>query len=172
VLVPVLFKLLARDPALLFIVVPHEPTVEHLEALEERFAGRERTLRFSHLQAFSGERVLLVDSIGILLPLYASADVAVVGGGFRSNVHNTLEPAAYGIPVLFGPRIAHSREAEELAAAGGGFVVRSRRECYRVLRGLLADDALRAAAGERAGRFVHDRAGSTTRIIARLLPYL
>ncbi len=172
VFLPAVFKLLELDPTLLFIIVPHEPTIEHLEWLEYRFRDVTATRRFSWISSWEGERVLFVDSIGILLPLYASADVAFVGGGFRSNVHNTLEPAAYGIPVIFGPKIGNSREAGELVTAGGGFVVRSRRDTFRTLRTLLSDEEARSQAGKLAGDFVASRAGSTRHILDALRPML
>lgn len=172
VLLPALFSLLERDPGLLVVIVPHEPTIDHLEFLEYRLNGSVSHLRFSYLSSWNGERVLIVDSIGILLPLYAVADIAFVGGGFKSNVHNTLEPAAYGIPVLYGPKIGNSQEARELANAGGGFVVRSSEDVRTMLELLLTDPARRAAAGSAAGRFVAGRAGSTTHILAHLLPLL
>ncbi len=171
-LLPALFRLLDEDPELLCVVVPHEPTIDHLEFLEYRLNGTIPSLRFSYLQSWNGERVLIVDSIGILLPLYAVASVAFVGGGFKSNVHNTLEPAAYGIPVLYGPKIGNSQEARELAAAGGGFIVRSEEEIESTLRTLLADSGRRAEAGAAAGRFVAERSGSTAHILTRLLPMI
>jgi 3-deoxy-D-manno-octulosonic-acid transferase len=171
VLLPALFTVVKNDARLLTILVPHEPTVEHLEMLEYKLKGKLSSIRFSFLADYAGESVILIDSIGILLSLYASADVAFVGGGFKSNVHNTLEPAAYGIPVLYGPKIQNSREAEQLREAGGGFIVQNKREAYRLLRTLLSDDDARRVAGERAGSFVQSRAGATARIIEALLPY-
>jgi 3-deoxy-D-manno-octulosonic-acid transferase len=172
VVLPVLFKLLDHDSSLQCILVPHEPTLDHLEWLEYQLAGKTASLRFSWMQSWNGERVIIVDSIGILLSLYASADVAFVGGGFKSNVHNTLEPAAYGIPVLYGPKIANSQEAQQLADAGGGIIVRGRQDLYRNLRRLLDDDTLRQQVGDVAGRFVAERAGSTGRILEALVPML
>jgi len=172
IVLPVLFKLLETFPDLQCIIVPHEPTIDHLEFLEYRLAGKTESLRFSYMNAWKGERVIIVDSIGILLPLYAAADLAFVGGGFKSNVHNTLEPAAYGIPVLYGPKIGNSQEALQLAESGGGIVVRSRQECYRSMRRLLEDENHRAECGKSAGDFVHARAGSTTRILRYLSPLL
>jgi 3-deoxy-D-manno-octulosonic-acid transferase len=171
-LLPVMFKLLRHDPLLRFVIVPHEPTEDHLEMLEYKLSNTVRSIRFSHLNRFNGEEVILVDSIGILLPMYASADVAFVGGGFRSNVHNTLEPAVYGIPVVYGPKVENSQEARQLHDAGGGFIVHTRNELYRVLRSVLSDEEQRSAAGARAGEFVHARAGATASILDALTPYL
>jgi len=172
VFLPSVQKLLEAEADVLVIIVPHEPTPEHLEWLEYRFRGVTATLRFSWIAQWNGERVLLVDSIGILLPLYAAADLAFVGGGFRSNVHNTLEPAAYGIPVLYGPKIGNSREAIELAETGGGVVVRGKQDIHRRLLQLLRDDAQRRLRGDAAGRFVAERAGATERILAVLRPMI
>lgn len=172
VVLPVLFKLLEHDPTLQCIIVPHEPTIDHLEFLEYRLSGKFDALRFSYVHTWKGERVIIVDSIGILLPLYAAADLAFVGGGFKSNVHNTLEPAAYGIPVLYGPKIGNSQEAQQLADSGGGIVVRNRQECYRSMRRLIDDENHREECGRRAGAFVHARAGSTEAILGALTPLL
>ena len=84
VVLPVLFKLLEHDPTLQCIIVPHEPTIDHLEFLEYRLAGKVDSLRFSYVHAWKGERVIIVDSIGILLPLYAAADLAFVGSMLRT----------------------------------------------------------------------------------------
>jgi 3-deoxy-D-manno-octulosonic-acid transferase len=171
VFLPAVFKLLERERNMLFVIVPHEPTEEHLENLEYKLAGKASSLRFSYLTEYNDESVIIIDSIGILLPLYASADIAFVGGGFKNNVHNTLEPAAYGIPVLYGPRINNSQEARQLADAGGGFIVEGRRDFYQILLRLLDDEDFRKRSGKVAGNFVHARAGATEKIMEFLLPH-
>ncbi|MBK6679652.1 MAG: hypothetical protein IPG53_06290 [Ignavibacteriales bacterium] len=115
VLLPSVKKLLKYFDNVVFILVPHEPTLLlHLEKLENEFAGIEPTIRFSFLNSYNNERIIIVDSIGILLTLYSYADIAFVGGSFKSNVHNTLEAAVYGIPVVFGPKTGNSQEAGQL----------------------------------------------------------
>ncbi len=172
VLLPGLHRLLHRVPELLVIIVPHEPTLTHLDTLEQAFSPSIPTLRFSHLAGYQGEHVLLVDSIGILAPLYASADLAFVGGGFHSNVHNTLEPAVFGIPVLYGPRIANSQEAALLPEAGGAAIVRDARQLYRWGLRLIENASARRAMGRQAETFVVDRAGATGRTVDLILPWL
>jgi 3-deoxy-D-manno-octulosonic-acid transferase len=169
VFLPVLFKLLERNAPCLFIIVPHEPTIEHLETIEYKLRGKATSLRFSFIGRYDNEQVLIVDSIGNLLSLYASADIAFVGGGFKSNVHNTLEPAAYGIPVLYGPKIGNSREAAELAEAGGSIVVHNKQELYRHMLTLLQDEEIRKSMGKCAGDFVGARSGSTEVIVAHVM---
>jgi 3-deoxy-D-manno-octulosonic-acid transferase len=172
VVLPAVLQLQAENPNLLLILVPHEPTMDHLEKIEEQLAGRTEVLRFSALNEYKGERVILVDSIGILLILYASADIAYVGGSFRQGIHNVLEAAVYGIPVLFGPRHRNSHEPLLLVERGGGFVINDSRELFRLLQNLLTDDLARTTAGERAARFVASNVGATDRFLAQLQPYL
>src|SRR5690606_7241613 len=113
-------------PPLRLVLAPHEPGEEHLRHAEGRLA----TLGLSCERLAAVERsdveadVVLVDRVGVLGDLYAAADVAYVGGGWgTAGLHSVLEPAAFGVPVLFGPRHANAREAAELIAAGGAFSV-------------------------------------------------
>jgi 3-deoxy-D-manno-octulosonic-acid transferase len=110
------------------IVAPHEPTPTHVHHIETWATSNKVTS--SRLSSGSTTAdLVIVDSVGVLARLYARATVAYVGGGFhRAGLHSVLEPAAFGVPVLFGPRHRESRDAGLLLAAGGGFVVRSARE--------------------------------------------
>ena len=93
VILPALFRLQEGIPELLTILVPHEPTEDHVEQLERELNGSITYIRFSDLNEYRGERVIVVDSIGILLKLYAYAHVAYIGGSFRQGIHNVLEAA-------------------------------------------------------------------------------
>ncbi|MEW6701111.1 MAG: glycosyltransferase N-terminal domain-containing protein, partial [Bacteroidota bacterium] len=104
VMLPALMKLMKFDSAVITIIVPHEPTILHLEAIENTLIGQYDSIRFSYLNNYKGERFIIIDSIGILLMLYIYAHAAYVGGSFKQGIHNVLEPAVYGIPVLFGPK--------------------------------------------------------------------
>jgi len=168
VVLPVFRAIAERDASALLILVPHEPTLETLERLELSLNGKLRSIRFSALNDYSNENVILVDSIGILMGLYQYADVAYVGGSFKQGVHNILEPAAYGIPVLYGPKHNNSQEAIELARRGGGFVVISQDECYTLLRKLFTDQRARKAAGANALDLVKENIGATERCVEQL----
>jgi len=149
----------------LMIVAPHEPTLLHLEKIENEFAGKVKTIRFSHLNNYSNERIIIVDSIGILLTLYTYANVAYVGGSFKQNIHNVLEAAVYGTPVLFGPKIENSQEAMKLAEIGGGIVINNKRQAYKNLRRLFLDEELRAKAGNISATYVQSNIGATQKIL-------
>lgn len=173
VVLPAFRRIAKSDPQGLMILVPHEPTVETLERLEVRltYLGL-RTIRFSDLNDYDHESVILVDSVGILMTLYQYADVAFVGGSFHQGVHNVLEPAVYGIPVLYGPDHENSREAIELAARGGGFVVQDERECLRTLGRLMTNRKLRERAGTQSLRLVKENVGATDRFLHYFLPLM
>ena len=172
VVIPVFLQLKEILPRVLLIIVPHEPTLDRLEGLEHSLAGKTSFIRFSALNEYQNEHVIIVDSIGILLILYAYAHIAYVGGGFRQGVHNVLEAAVFGIPVLLGPRHRNSQEPLMLVERGGAFVVNDSNELYRTLRNLLEDDPVRAQAGEKAARFVQSNVGATERFLQHLEPYL
>lgn len=104
------------------IIAPHELLPKHLEAIESW--ARANGLVVSRLgdSSASTADVVLVDRYGLLGDLYALADIAYVGGGFRSaGLHSLLEPAAFGAPVIIGPRHDDNRDARLLVAAGGAF---------------------------------------------------
>ena len=168
VLIPSIKKILKYDSNVLVILVPHEPTEDALENIEYAFGSKPRTIRFSNLNDYANERIILVDSIGILMALYQYANVAYVGGSFRQGIHNVLEPAVYGIPVVFGPKHTSSQEAMELARRGGGFIVNDQQECYRTLRTLLDDKKTNTTAGKQALMLVEENIGATERFIQYL----
>ncbi len=172
VIVPAFLALRQQVPEVLMVVVPHEPTLEHLEDLERRLNGSAGTLRFSALNEYQGEPVIIVDSIGILLMLYAAADVAYVGGSHRQGIHNVLEAAVYGIPVSFGPRHKNSQEPGQLVECGGAFVVETSEELAAVWRRLLTDETARMKAGGAAAEFVTQNTGATERFLEHLEKYL
>ncbi len=165
VIFPAFLKLTKFDSNLLMIVAPHEPTLLHLEKIENEFSGKLKTIRFSHLNNYSNERIIIVDSIGILLTLYTYADIAYVGGSFKQNIHNVLEAAVYGVPVIFGPKIQNSQEAIKLAEIGGGIVINNKKQAYKNLRRLFLDDNLRKQAGQISENFVQTNTGATQKIL-------
>ncbi|MCX6134741.1 MAG: 3-deoxy-D-manno-octulosonic acid transferase [Ignavibacteriales bacterium] len=165
ILLPAFRRIAQHDSNALMILVPHEPTLPTLERLELSLNYTLRAIRFSDLNDYSNENVILVDSIGILMSLYQYADVAYVGGSFRQGIHNVLEPAVYGVPVLYGPKHQNSQEAVELARRGGSFVVTTAEECYLELRRLFNDKKARVRAGGESQKLVQENVGATQRFI-------
>ncbi|MEX0736154.1 MAG: glycosyltransferase N-terminal domain-containing protein [Bacteroidota bacterium] len=168
VLIPAFRRLAGEDSRALMILVPHEPTVETLERIESVLNHHLRSIRFSELNDYTDENVIVVDSIGILTALYQYAHVTYVGGSFRQGIHSVLEPAVYGVPVLYGPKHQNSQEALELLRRGGSFVVLNPEDCYVHLRRLFDDEGVRARAGSIAGTLVQENLGATGRFMAFL----
>ncbi len=168
VILPAFIKLAKYDKDVILIIAPHEPTLIHMEKIENDLAKEINTIRFSFLNNYKNERVIIVDSIGILLTLYTYAQAAFIGGGFKQNIHNILEAAVYGIPVLFGPKIEKSAEALELMNRGGGIMIKNKKEAYRQLRTLFSNDELRKEKGEISYKFVHENLGATERMLEEI----
>ena len=107
--------------------------------------------------------------MGYLAELYYRGAVAYVGGGFGSNVHNVMEPAMAGVPVLFGPRYNRSDEAEQLVAAGGGTVVADSAVFSDRLAHFFSDLDSRRASGAAALQVITDNLGASTRILQAII---
>ena len=167
-LLPACTQLIAHDPDMLVIIVPHEPTVEHLEQLETQLNGTATFIRFSAINDYRGEQFIIVDSVGLLMPLYQYATVAYVGGSFGGGVHNVLEPAVYHVPILFGPHHGNSQEAVRLEQQGAAFSVNDTEEIVLSLRQLFEHETLRTQAGEKAQSLVAASAGATERFLSYL----
>ncbi|HYN83032.1 MAG TPA: glycosyltransferase N-terminal domain-containing protein [Gemmatimonadaceae bacterium] len=109
-------------PSVRLIIAPHELSSGHLESVETWALSSGLEYARTGDPAASSADVIVVDRYGILGDLYALADVAYVGGGFRdAGLHSLLEPAAFGAPVIIGPGHADNRDASLLVAAGGAF---------------------------------------------------
>jgi len=187
-LFPALGALRRGGLAFRLVVAPHEPAPEHLCALER--AARTAlgadvvVATLGELEAAAGEAatdagldppwdVCLVDRVGVLAELYAVAALAYVGGGFhRQGLHSVIEPAALGVPVLFGPRFAASRDAKLLLDAGGAVTATDRTTLERAARAWLANDTARATAGAAARAVVERGLGAAERSVGLLLDLL
>ena len=183
VLMPALAGTHRRGDRFRLVVAPHEPTAPHLAALEAKLdycmpAGMRR-VRLSSLLATGNREPLatgnlasgnlewdavVVDRVGLLAELYTTASVAYVGGGFHGKgLHSVIEPAAAGVPVLFGPRWQGSRDARLLLAAGGAVAARDRTELSAGLSLWLENEAARATAAAAARAVVERGRGAADR---------
>jgi 3-deoxy-D-manno-octulosonic-acid transferase len=153
-----------RNPDARLIVVPHEPTTDHLTALEARVSRTELPPPVRLSQASGPVPFLLVDRVGVLAVLYGAGTMAYVGGGFgRAGLHSVLEPAAWGLPVTFGPRWRQSRDAELLIHAGAAAAARDHLELARIWGEWLEDEAHRVDQGRRARAVVESGLGAAQR---------
>jgi len=147
-----------------WIIAPHELSAAHLERLRKRFP---ESIIFTQIGAGIGPetRVVIVDTIGHLSYLYRYGTLAYIGGGFGKGIHNTLEAAAYGIPVLFGPAYQKFSEAVEPVELGGGFPVLDEHELLSTIRQQIKNPNLLKTSSQIAGNFVLERVGATSAIL-------
>ena len=166
-LLPAILRARAAAPNLRCILAPHEPTAKAIAALEAwASCARLEARTLGHPLARNAD-VIIVDRVGVLGDLYALADIAFVGGGFHAaGLHSVLEPAAYGIPVAFGPLYENSREASLLVREGGGASAEDATTLATILSRWLVDATARADAGHRARALVERGTGATERSVA------
>lgn len=150
------------------LLVPHETDEQQLQALTATI--RLPWLRYTQAETsqLTNARVMVLDTIGMLSQVYRYGHIAYVGGGFGAGVHNTLEPAAHGLPVIFGPRHQKFIETSLLQQQGGGFALARQQDFAPCLQALL-DDKLRQAAGLAARACLEQQAGATNRILEDIL---
>ena len=154
-----------------FIIAPHEIDEDHLRDIEELFhhcirfsVWENQTKTMSSLAA--DKNVLLIDNIGMLSRLYHYATICYVGGGLGDDgVHNVLEAAVYGKPVVYGPVIEKYNEAVELSACGGGIIVESAIEAEGVFERLFSDLSEYNIACEAARNYVYENKGATEKLV-------
>jgi len=167
VLLPAWTRLASRMSSVRLVIAPHEPTADHLAPIEAW--GASSGLRVSRLglSGASDADVIVVDRVGVLGDLYALARVAFVGGGFHAaGLHSVLEPAAFGAPVLFGPRHSASRDAGLLMDEDAAVSVADALELDAALDRWLLQPGERDAAGESARTVVRRGLGAAERSYA------
>ena len=158
-----LTQLATSIPDLYFIIAPHEIHENHLQEIEASFPD---SIRFSAYKNEQKEaRVLIIDNIGMLSKLYHYAACCYIGGGFGVGIHNTLEAAAHGKPVIFGPNYQKFTEAIELIEKGAGFCIQNATELTGLVKQFLNDETFREASSISAHKLVQDNSGATQKIM-------
>lgn len=181
-LIAVFTDLVRAHPDARLIVVPRYPADSgraeaYLQAAGLR-AIRKSMLDASRDRAPAADEVLVVDTVGDLRTLYGLADIAFVGGslfyrGGNKGGHNLMEPAVFGIPVVFGPHnVSFADTALALKSEGGGFEVTDQASLLAILSDLIGDDSLRRRSGQLAKRVIDARRGATRNNFELLLPLL
>lgn len=151
-----------NDPEMALIIAPHEVHPQRIRQLQQ-MAGAAATL-YSDLPKNNTGNILIIDNIGMLLSVYALGELAYVGGGFGSGLHNILEPAAFGLPVIFGPDHKKFPEAAALIKAGAAGSVSTRSDFEAAVKGFCDPDRMERAR-ESARNFVLQRKGATMKIM-------
>jgi len=172
-----------NHPEMKLIIAPHEIHDEHVQSIIAKL--KRPYLRYSELKKRwesgkvpeghlpntladekEGLSCIIIDAIGFLSSIYRYGDVAYIGGGFGVGIHNTLEAAVYGMPVVFGPNHTAFREALGLIAAKGGFAITDTASYEQVMNRFMTDAQALNEAGTKAGSYVQAESGATETIFA------
>lgn len=164
----ILNQYLRSRPLLKLIVVPHEVEEEVIQRISALFGDKAICYSKANKKNVIGKQVLIVDNYGLLTTLYQYGTMAFIGGGFGVGIHNVLEPATYGMPILFGPNYKKSREAVELVEQNCAFVVNNIEEFNTVVNHLLKDLNLSASISQRSSEYVRMNVGATRKILEQV----
>lgn len=151
-----------------FVIAPHNIKKEQIEHLKKSLT--KKTVLYSDRahKDLNVYKVLIIDAYSLLTKTYSYADIAYIGGGFGSGIHNILEAATYGIPVIIGPNYKKFQEAKDLIALGGCTVVHNQRELNTVLDNFLEDNTKRISTGKICNNFILKNKNATEKIINRI----
>jgi 3-deoxy-D-manno-octulosonic-acid transferase len=156
-----------NDKSLKLIIAPHEINEAHIKELKKLFS---KSVLFSELssgrpQVIAGN-ILIIDNIGMLSRLYRHAYITYVGGAFKKNgIHNVLEPAVYGKPVLFGPYFKKHAETIDLVNNGGAVSISNADDCSKTIQSLLQNKEEYEMRSGKSLNYVRSNMGATKKIM-------
>jgi len=160
----ILVELAAENPEWKLVIAPHEVHPSHIAEIERLFP---ESVKFSTLEMSSTNKqakTLIIDNIGMLSSLYQYGKVAYIGGGFGAGIHNTLEAAAFSLPVIFGPNYQKFQEAKDLIQLGAAQSIANANELTAAFELFKQSES-----GKIAGAYVAKKKGATEMIIAKIL---
>jgi 3-deoxy-D-manno-octulosonic-acid transferase len=161
----IILPLAKEIPDLKIILVPHEIEESHIQEIIRKSPTPPVRFTDSDFNNAKESNILIVDTIGLLSSIYQYATVAYIGGGFGAGIHNTLEAAVYGVPVIFGPNYNKFQEAKDLIDKKAGFSIKSYNEFKNLLNSLLTHKNTYQLAANQAKELVNSGVGATQKII-------
>lgn len=150
------------------IIAPHVVSEGHIKDILSKLDRK--TVRYTQatVENVKEAECLIIDCYGLLSSIYRYGEIAYVGGGFGVGIHNLLEAAIYGVPVLFGPNNQRFQEAQELKACAGGLEIHDQKSLTDCLDSLLNDASYLKYAGEASGQYVNSRIGATEQVLDKV----
>lgn len=164
----ILCQYIEAHPEIKFIIAPHETKRANIERLINRLKTPVICYTEVSEETVMNSQILIVDTIGILSSIYRYADLAYIGGGFGVGIHNTLEAAIFGMPILFGPNYLKFHEATGMVSLGVAFPVTDFQSLEATLNKLLTDQNTRNHISEKCIDFTKQNLGATQIILNKV----
>jgi 3-deoxy-D-manno-octulosonic-acid transferase len=163
-IIKVLFENLKKiNSKIGFIIVPHEVGNKHLKLTTNLFV--EHKLKLLSSNSFRDAEIMVIDKIGLLSKLYSLCKIAYVGGGLGKGVHNLLEPAVFGVPVVFGKNNTKFEEAQKLKQMKAGIEISDSNSLFVAYKYFLENKEILFEAGENAKKYVSENVGGSKNIV-------
>ena len=164
----IFIKYFNAHPEMKLIIAPHVVNDSHLKEIESKL--QRSSIRYTKATEENVQQAdcLMIDCYGLLSSIYRYGEISYIGGGFGVGIHNVLEAAVYGIPVIFGPNNKKFREAQHLLANKGGFEINSYEDFEQLMNKFLTDEAYLKQSGKAAGDYVKGNAGAMEKIMKRV----
>lgn len=153
-----------ENPQIKLIIAPHEIHQAHIEEIISKLSRSYILYSKANENNIEKADCLIIDCFGLLSSIYRYGDIAYIGGGFGAGIHNVLEAAVYGIPVIFGPNFDRFKEAKDLISSGGGVSISTKEEFDEKMNEWLKNSNLLKEKGSEAGKFVEKNLGATYEI--------
>lgn len=148
-----------------YIIAAHEVHASHIDSICTQLRVPFECYTKLDTDKLTQAKVLVVDTIGILSSAYRYGEVAYIGGGFGVGIHNTLEAATYGMPVIFGPNYHKFKEAVDMVTLKAAFPIQNYNELEALLNSFSTDEAALQLSSNAASDYVHDNTGATSLIL-------
>jgi len=152
------------------IIAPHDIKPHKISKLKSLIT--KSVILYSEIEGenLADYDVLIIDTIGLLTKIYSYADIAYVGGGFKTGLHNTLEPAVFGIPVVIGPQYQKFQEAIDLVSQKGVLSISNKESYHNTIHKLITSPSYRLATGKINSNYIKTNSGATTNVLKHLNP--
>jgi 3-deoxy-D-manno-octulosonic-acid transferase len=164
----IFIKYFNAHPEMKLIIAPHVVNDGHLKEIESKL--QRSSIRYTKATEENVQQAdcLIIDCYGLLSSIYRYGEISYIGGGFGVGIHNVLEAAVYGIPVIFGPNNKKFREAQHLLANKGGFEINGYEDFEQLMNRFLRDEVYLKQSGKAAGDYVKGNAGAMEKIMKRV----
>ena len=171
-IIPILIEVLNKYPKYKILYAPHEPTKKEIKRLKNKFISFNRNpliMTNKDSEEIPNKQLVILGVVGILYKLYWQSQIVYMGGGFSKGIHNIMEPAIAGVPIIFGPKYNHANEATILLNNGGGFDLQNKNQFKQIILKLINDPITRKKSGKLSGDLFKNNIGASSKIAQYIL---